>query len=420
MRKIQFVYISFLFVFSIFTPSCQNQKAKKKQVISQPKKEHPQFEYGFSLQEYNVQHGVVQSGATLSQLLSSFGIGMTEINTADILSKDSLVGLKFIKEGQAFSVFSKKKDTANKASFFVYETSVVDYVVFDFSDSVSVKRVKRPVSSEQKILTGVIVQNSNLTESINQKTKDINITGELAEGIAGIFAWSIDFFKLQPDDAYKVIYEQKYVEGKPYGIGKLKALWFRHKGEVFYAFNYMDTVSKLSGYYDEKGKEAKRMFLMAPVKFSRISSGYSLRRFHPVQGRFKAHLGTDYAAPTGTPIYSTANGTVIAATRSQFNGNYVKVEHNAIYTTQYLHMSRIAEGIHPGVYVKQGQVIGYVGMTGLATGPHVCYRFWKNGKQVDHRAQKFPQSIPMKAESLPAYLTFISPLKTQLDNSAVH
>ena len=152
----------------------------------------------------------------------------------------------------------------------------------------------------------------------------------------------------------------------------------------------------------------RRPFLMAPVKYSRISSGFSGRRFHPVQKRWKAHLGTDYAAPKGTPIMSTANGTVVAASYTGGNGNYVKVKHNKTYTTQYLHMTRFAKGIYKGVYVEQGQTIGYVGSTGLATGPHVCYRFWKNGKQVDPLKQKLPAAKPMKEEIKPVYLNSIT------------
>lgn len=141
-----------------------------------------------------------------------------------------------------------------------------------------------------------------------------------------------------------------------------------------------------------------------------------MNRFHPIYKTRKPHLGTDYAAPTGTPILATADGTVSRASRSRGNGIYVKLKHNKVYDTQYLHMSKIADGIRPGVRVKQGQVIGYVGSTGAATGPHVCYRFWKNGRQINHRSEKFPKSEPMKEEVLPEYMKYIEPLKKQLDD----
>jgi murein DD-endopeptidase MepM/ murein hydrolase activator NlpD len=147
----------------------------------------------------------------------------------------------------------------------------------------------------------------------------------------------------------------------------------------------------------------KRAFLKAPVKFSRISSRYSNRRFHPVLKRYKGHYGTDYAAPHGTPIVAVANGVVTATSYTKNNGNYVKLRHDDVYETQYLHMQRFARGIRPGVHVSQGDVIGYVGATGLATGPHVCFRFWKNGRQVDHLRENLPPPEPMPDEDIPAF-----------------
>jgi murein DD-endopeptidase MepM/ murein hydrolase activator NlpD len=243
------------------------------------------------------------------------------------------------------------------------------------------------------------------------------MTGEMAEYIAGVFAWTIDFFRLHPGDAFKVKYDEKSVEGIPYTVDKISAAWFRHQGKEFFAFRYViDSAGNKVGFFDEKGKEMKRPFLMAPVKYSRISSGFSLKRFHPVQKYWKAHLGTDYAAPHGTPIMATADGYVIAATYAGGNGNYVKIKHDEVYSTQYLHMSGFAPGIKKGVFVRQGETIGYVGSTGLATGPHVCYRFWKNGQQIDHRAEKFPESVPMVDSLLPDYLEFIKPIKAELDS----
>ena len=376
----------------------------------------PETKFGINIDRYTLKEGVVEEGWTLSHLLAPFGIDHTSIMKADAAGRDSLVGLKYIVAGKPFTAFIPKEDTLGKADFIVYESSITDYFIFDFTDSLSVKRFEKPIDIERKTIIGEIVKNSNLTETINQQTGNIALTGELAESIAGIFAWSIDFFKLQAGDRFKVIYEEKSVEGIPFGMGRVEAVVFEHWKTPNYAFYFALDSVHVEGYYDETGKEMKRPFLMAPVKFSRISSGFTSRRFHPVQKRYKAHLGTDYAAPTGTPIFSTADGTVIEATRSQFNGIYVKVRHNDVYMTQYLHMSRIEDGIRPGVRVKQGQTIGYVGSTGLATGPHVCYRFWKNGKQVDHRSQKLPKSEPLKEEVLPIYLESIKEVKEEMDN----
>jgi murein DD-endopeptidase MepM/ murein hydrolase activator NlpD len=220
--------------------------------------------------------------------------------------------------------------------------------------------------------------------------------------LSSIYAWTIDFFRIQKGDHFKIVYEEKFVENEFIGIGRVYAALFNHANEDFYAF-YFEEEENYGDYFDDEGAALRKAFLRAPLNYSRISSSYSKRRKHPVTGRIKAHLGTDYAAPTGTPILSTANGTVTEARYKRNNGNYVKVRHNSTYSTQYLHMSKIKSGIRPGVYVKQGEVIGYVGSTGLATGPHVCYRFWKNGRQVDPYKQKLPPSKPVKKENLEAY-----------------
>jgi len=197
------------------------------------------------------------------------------------------------------------------------------------------------------------------------------------------------------------VYEDKSVEGKSIGVGRILAAEFVHFGKPIYSFYFEQ--DSIGDYFDDEGNSLRKAFLKSPLKFSKISSRYNLNRFHPVQKRFKAHLGTDYAAPQGTPIFTIGNGVVVEAKFSQFNGNYVKIKHNGTYTTQYLHMSKIASGMKPGRRVTQGEVIGYVGSTGLATGPHVCFRFWKNGKQVDHLREDFPTAEPVESKNRAAF-----------------
>ena len=378
----------------------------------------PIIEFGFVLDSFQVYRDTVKHNWTLSHMLAPYGVSQFNINNSAELAADSTVGLKYIKTGTPFIILTDIGDTSKTARYCIYPKNIVDYIVFDFADSITVKIMQKENTVTEKTLSGEIVKNSNLTFAINQQLKDPNMTGEMAEYVAGVFAWTIDFFKLHPGDEFKVIYEEKSVEGIPYAVGDVKYAYFKHQQHEYYAFHYLlDSAHKKSGFFDENGKEMKRPFLMAPVKFSRISSGFSGRRFHPVQKRWKAHLGTDYAAPHGTPIMSTADGYIIAASYTGGNGNYVKVKHNDTYTTQYLHMSKRA--VKKGDHVKQGQIIGYVGSTGLATGPHVCYRFWKNGKQINHRAEKFPTSLPMVDSLLPNYLTFIAPIKTKLDNMPI-
>jgi murein DD-endopeptidase MepM/ murein hydrolase activator NlpD len=376
----------------------------------------PVYEYGFCIDSFIVHRAEVEKDWTLSHLLLPHNVSQADVNEASNLSKDSLVGLKYISSGRNYMMLSKQEDTNEVLQYCIYNKNVYSYIVFDFTDSVNVYKVDWPVDTLEQELAGIIYKGSNLSNAIQGTTENIGITSELVQKVAQTFAWSINFFMLHPDDKFKVIYDEKSVDSVATGTGKIKALYFQHKGKEHYAFAY-EQDGELN-FYDEKGKSNKTMFLMAPLKFTRLSSPYSKRRFHPVQKRWKAHLGTDYAAPTGTPIWSTASGTVIKATYGKGNGYYVKVKHTDTYTTQYLHMSKIAPGMKKGRFVAQGETIGYVGSTGLATGPHVCYRFWKDGKQIDPRNEVHQASEPLKEDLQEDYLKFMAPLKEQLDGIA--
>ncbi|MFA5574683.1 MAG: M23 family metallopeptidase [Brumimicrobium sp.] len=369
--------------------------------------------FGFDLDYYDHDRDTVKSGMTWSDLFSPFDVSTYVINTTVERLKDSLINLKYLVAGRTFVTFKHKEEGKGHI---VYEPDPFSYITFEIeNDSIEVIRKNKPIEINERTVTGIIEPNSNLSVEMSKNFDSYSMTAELASYLEGIYAWSIDFFRLQPNDKFIIVYDEKSVDGKAYGVEDVKYAWFEHSGQGLYAFYYKDSLQDISGWYNENGEEMKRPFLKAPVQYSRISSSFNLGRFHPVLKRKKAHLGTDYAAPTGTPIYSTADGTITKAGYTGGNGNYVKVRHNKTYETQYLHMSRIKEGIRPGVFVKQGDVIGYVGQTGLATGPHVCYRFWKNGKQIDPRSEKFPKSEPMKEEAIPQYLEFISPYKAKMD-----
>jgi murein DD-endopeptidase MepM/ murein hydrolase activator NlpD len=215
--------------------------------------------------------------------------------------------------------------------------------------------------------------------------------------------WSVDFHHLQKGDKFKLVYEQNMIEGQDVGVEQVYAAYYKNLDNEHFAVYYEHPDVNKKGYYDLEGRPMNKGFLKAPVKYSRISSGYNPNRFHPILKRRKPHYGTDYAAPYGTPIYAVGNGVVTKASRTRGNGNFVKIKHNDTYQTQYLHMQKFAKGITPGAQVKQGQVIGYVGSTGLATGPHVCFRFWKNGKQVNHLKLNFPPPKSLPVEDLPGF-----------------
>lgn len=231
----------------------------------------------------------------------------------------------------------------------------------------------------------------------------MNISNELTNGFVDIFAWQVDFGRLQKGDKFKLIYTEKQVEGKPIGIASIDAIYFEHFGSGYYAFPFDQEATGDVDYFDEKGNSLRKALLKYPIEFTRISSRFNPNRFHPVAKVFRAHNGTDFAAPTGTPIRAAGDGIVLEAQYKGGNGNYVKIRHNATYSTQYLHMSKIGAGIRPGTRVRQGQTIGFVGSTGLANGPHLCYRFWKNGVQVDALKVQLPAAEPVKDDQRNAF-----------------
>jgi len=353
------------------------------------------YEYNILVDSFNVKKGLVKSGQTMGEILYLNHINHFEINKIVEKSK-GIFDVRRVNTGKKYTVICAS-DSSQKAQYFIYEIDATNFVVFDLREKIDVYKGKKPVTVKLKTASGTI--NSSLWLAMEEQKLSPKLTAELST----IYAWTIDFFKIQKNDGFRVYYEDKYIDGEYIGIGRLLAAEFTHKGQNFYSFYYKEN-ENFGDYYDEKGKTLRKSFLMAPVDYKRISSRYSKRRKHPVTGRWKGHFGTDYAAERGTPIWSTANGTILAASYTKNNGNYVKVRHNRTYTTQYLHMSKIKPGIRKGVYVKQGDIIGYVGSTGLATGPHVCYRFWKNDKQVDPFKQKLPPGDPIKKENREAYM----------------
>jgi murein DD-endopeptidase MepM/ murein hydrolase activator NlpD len=212
---------------------------------------------------------------------------------------------------------------------------------------------------------------------------------------------AVDFSQTRKHDTFKLLYDEKFIAGKSIGAGKVYAAYYQREGRESYVFWFDDGTNR--GYFDQEGRPTKKAFLRAPLKYSRISSRFNPARFHPVLKKVRPHLGTDYAAPHGTPIYSVGDGVVVEAAYTTNNGRYVKIRHDNVYQTQYLHMSGFAKGIKPGTTVSQGDVIGYVGSTGLATGPHVCFRFWKNGRQVNHLKENLPSVKQLPQEALEAF-----------------
>ena len=392
--------------------SCNKDKFKEEKTIKE-KPIVPKIvqKFGYVLNDYKVVEDTIKKNESFGEILYRNHVDFPEIHKIAESSKDSFDVRKLI-VGKTYTVLAKK-DSTEKAQIFIYQPNKIEYVVIDFTDSITTKRHKKKIKTLTKTATGVITDSlSSLSLVMDNKGLDYALVNEMSD----IYAWTIDFFHLQKQDKFKVIYEEKFIDDSIYvGIGTVKAAYFEHKKTPFYAFNFVtDSTKNINDYYDDEAKNLRKQFLKAPLKFSnRVSSRYNLKRYIRYYGRVKPHRGTDFPASIGTPIISTANGTVIDSRYRGGNGNYVKVKHNSTYTTQYLHMRKRA--VKVGDFVKQGDVIGYVGMTGSTAGPHVCYRFWKNGQQVDPFKQKLPSAKPIKEELKEKYLTFIMPLKKQLD-----
>ena len=346
--------------------------------------------YGMVVNDLHVTEDQVKKNQRFTDLLEGRFVPPVIQQQLNLLPR-SVFDFRKIAAGRKYTLITAH-DSVHTVNALIYEPNPIDYVVFHFNDSLVVEVCKREVTTVEKNVTGEI------QSTLSQTIEEMGISHELTNKFVDIFAWQVDFQRLQKGDKFKLIYEENLVEEQPISVGKILGIYFEHFGNGYYAFPFDQGDGP--DYYDEAGKSLRKALLKYPIEFTRISSRYSLSRFHPVVKVFRAHLGTDFAAPTGTPIRSVGDGVVEEAQYKANNGNYVKIRHNGTYTTAYLHMSRIGAEISRGVRVRQGQTIGYVGSTGLATGPHVCYRFWRNGVQVDALRVELPPSQPVKQEYL--------------------
>ncbi|MEN8124632.1 MAG: peptidoglycan DD-metalloendopeptidase family protein [Bacteroidota bacterium] len=405
MKKILIVALG-LFVFQ----SCKNEVVESNiepEIIETKPKIIEEF--GYILNNYKVIKDTIKNGESFGEILDRYHVDYPEIYKIAAAAKDTF-DIRKLRAGKPYTILAKK-DSTEKAQVFVYQRNKIEYLIVDFTDSIQTTFCRKKVKILTKTASGVI--ESSLSEAIQKQELNYLLALEMAD----IYAWTIDFFHLQKGDKFKLIYEEKFINDTvSVGIGNITAAYFEHKNTPLYSFNFVtDSTKHINDYYDENAKTLRRKFLKAPLKFGRISSRYNLNRRIKYYGfRIKAHKGTDFAAPIGTPIMSTASGTVTESRYKGGNGNYVKIKHNSTYSTQYLHMKKRL--VKKGDYVKQGDVIGTIGMTGNTAGPHVCYRFWKNGRQVDPLREKLPSAEPIKEHLKEPYFIYIQPLKEDLDN----
>lgn len=387
------------------TAMAEPQEAAESSPIELPA---PTEKFGFNLDEFVVVHDTIRNGESFGELMTLNKVDYPKIYKVGESYKE-VFDARRIRAGRPYMLL-KSPDTTQAAQVFIYQNDPINYTVVDFRDSVLVYRGRQQVKEVLREASGII--ESSLSEAILDQGIDYNVTNNLSE----IYAWTIDFFRLQKGDKFKVIYKEKYINDSIYaGAGPIEAAYFEHNGTPLYAFSYeSDSLKNVIDYFDEEANNLRRTFLRAPVKFSRISSRYNLKRRIRYYGyKVRPHKGTDYAAPVGTPIMATADGTVTESTRRGGNGKYVKIRHNGTYSTQYLHMK--AQNVKRGQFVRQGDVIGWVGMTGNTGGPHVCYRFWRNGRQVDPLREELPAAEPLQESLRPDFYEYITPLKAQLD-----
>lgn len=344
------------------------------------------FEYGICVNDYDILHEHIKPNQNIADLLRKYNVPYSKINEFIVNSRD-IIDVRKIRSGNPFCVF-QTKDTVPEVHYFVYEETPVDFVVIDFCDSLRIFRDHKEVTSVKRSFKTEI--KGSLWDVIVKNGQNPNLAISLSE----VYAWTIDFFRIQAGDSIKVIFQEDYVDSTSIGIGKIYAAYFYHNGEGYYAipFEQDGTVD----FFDEKGNSLRRAFLKAPLKFSRISSNFSYKRFHPVLKVYRPHTGVDYAAPSGTPVHTIGDGTVTGVAYTKGGGRTITIRHNSVYTTKYLHLSRYAKKIRTGVRVRQGDVIGYVGSSGMSTGPHLDFRLYQNGKPINPIKFKSPPVEPVK------------------------
>ena len=404
--KIHTSNFTLFLVLLLFLVSCGggNDGCDKKEA---KKKAEPVYLYGICIDSLDVVEDCVKKNETLSKILSDKGVSNKTIDYID-RNHRKVFDVRKIKVGNKYT-FLMSRDSVPQAKYWIYEIDRINYAVFQLTDSLSAWKCENEVIVEVEHV-GVEIK-SSLWNAMTDANCDPNLILELSD----IYAWTIDFFGIQEGDSCKVVFEKKYIAGDtvPYGIGNIYAAYFKNNGEGRYAFCFEQDGRK--EYFDENGDNLRKAFLKAPLNYRRISSTFSNGRMHPVYHVVRPHHGVDYAAPTGTPVQTIGDGTVIAkGWDTKGGGNYVKIKHNSTYTTTYMHLSKFGKGIAQGVKVKQGQVIGYVGSTGASTGPHLDFRLQKNGTYIDPLKFKSPSAEPVKKENMERFKANVDSLMVVL------
>lgn len=390
--------------------SCDFQKQTQKEDALAEAADSVQsiYRYGVCIDSLEVNEFLIKSGDNPASIFSALGFSAAKADSISRSAADVLNPTK-IRAGRHYYTFTTQ-DSLASIRYITFAKSVTDYAVIDLTqDSTVVYEFSKPVVYRREYMEGVL--NSSLWNVIKEQGKDT----QLAMKIADVYAWQIDFFDVKEGDAFKVLYDVAYIDDTTaLSITSIQGAVFTHQGKEFTAIPFVQ--DSIFEYYDPEGNSLRKAFLKAPLDFFRITSRFSNSRFHPILKRYRAHHGVDYAAPTGTPVKSIGTGTVVAKGYQSGGGNYLKVKHNATYTTTYMHLSGFAKGIQSGSRVQQGEVIGYVGSSGLSTGPHLDFRVHKNGQPINPLQMEAPPSLPVKPELKDSFSIVKNTILAELEN----
>lgn len=351
------------------------------------------YEYNIPISEYRKEEGSIRRGEFFSTLMTRLGASQSDIYALDAKSK-GVFDMRQIRVGNHYHAYYIPGEPDTLA-YVVYEKDNMSYVVFSLRDSLSVNVFEKDIVRE----TGYV--EVEIKYSLWQDIIDAGAPALLAISLADIYAWSIDFFGLQKGDSFKAVYEKTMCDGEILDVERVLYAEFRHGGDTFKAY-WFDNGSG-NYYWNEKGESMRKAFLRAPLSYTRISSGFTYSRRHPITRKVRPHTGIDYAAPAGTEVMSIGDGVVVYKGYKNAEGNMVKIKHNSVYTSAYLHLSRYGKGLKVGDRVRQGQVIGYVGSTGYSTGPHLDFRIWKNGTPINPLKMESPPAEPLAESDMDAF-----------------
>jgi murein DD-endopeptidase MepM/ murein hydrolase activator NlpD len=391
------IRIIILIAVAVVLFSCRNSMNSNPEVLkgtadssANQKSNTPELLYGIPIDSFDQVSGHIKPNGFLSEILLKYGVDMQTIDQV-LQNSKSVFDVRNIRSGNNYFLFCDR-DSIARARYLVYEHDPVTSYIFSFNDSLNITPFKREIKSEIRYSSGTI--ETSLWEAM------INggLPPTLAVELSDIFAWTVDFFGLQKGDSFKVIYEELFIDGKSLGTGRVYGAEFTWAGSSITAIPFIQDGKE--SYFDIEGKSLRKAFLKAPLQFSRISSRYSSSRLHPILRIRRPHFGVDYAAPSGTPVHAIGDGKVISAKTENGSGRIVRIQHNSVYATAYMHLSGFAKGISSGVFVKQGDIIGYVGTSGLSSGPHLDFRFYRNGSPVDPLKVDAPPVEPVSDDNM--------------------